>query len=127
MKGSERVKAHLGILGVGVALLAATPAFAEVTTPDFDVKCVMVLNVALPQAKPEQKDELRSASFYYLGRLDARTPAIDLPAATRRLAPAFTQAVAEAHIGKCMTLLGRRVEALKATPATSVAKPAPRK
>lgn len=107
-----------------------TSAYAEPTTADFDLKCAMILSAsAQNQANPQQAEAVRNASFYYLGRIDSRVPAVDFEAGTKRLAPTMAAPDAVRLQGQqCMQLIGRRIALLKrnATPPAAPA-PAPKK
>jgi len=114
-------------LAVALAVaMTAGAAHAEPTTADFDVKCAMILSASSQnQANPQQGEALRNASFYYLGRLDSRTPAVDFEASSKRLAPSMGAPDAVKTQGEqCMQLIGRRIALLKKNTGAPTVPPA---
>ncbi|MFW2831415.1 hypothetical protein [Sphingomonas sp. ID0503] len=112
--------------------LAASAAQAETTTAEFDVKCAMILNASSKQPTAEQSESVKAGLLYYVGRIDSRTPVIDMGKEAQRLAPSLEDSkAAAAHGAKCMQLFGTRMAALTpkqpAKGAAPAAKPAPKK
>ncbi|HEY8617908.1 hypothetical protein [Phenylobacterium sp.] len=75
---------------VALALGAAGAASANEADTTADVRCLVVVS-AMASASPEQQSSAMMAALYYLGRIDGRTPALDLEARliqeTGRFAP----------------------------------------
>jgi hypothetical protein len=67
------------ILAALCGALAAAPALAQDATKS-DMRCLLALSAAADVADGQMKPAMMAGVVYYLGRLDGRTPDLDLEA-----------------------------------------------
>jgi hypothetical protein len=113
------------VLAAATALAAAAPVrAAEDTGAASDFRC-MVAAIALYQStNPQVKDAGMMASLYYLGRLDGRTPNVDLEAGLKQQFERMSAQELQAEAvrcggalqarGKAVTEIGARLKAATA-------------
>jgi hypothetical protein len=66
----------LAALVLALALFA--PARAEDAASPTDMKCFVVMVIGASSSNPSLRDASAVAALYYLGRIDGRTPQLDL-------------------------------------------------
>lgn len=102
-------------------LAAALSAPAVDPATEADLRCVAVFAISAGKAPDDKKAGLAAGVMFFLGRIDARSPGIDLEANLRRIAASETTAsfqadaarcgpIIEAH-GKALTEIGQRMVA----------------
>jgi hypothetical protein len=103
---------------VSPALAAPTPApkaaapAAAVTGPRTDLRCLMTM-IALGQDKARAQAG-QSGAYFFLGRLNARAPGFDLPAAMKAEAPMLGQAELQAELKRCGPMVAASSQSLQA-------------
>jgi len=68
------------LTAAALALLLAAPARAENAALTQDLKCLALSFTMLKSDDPKVADAGKTVAFYYLGRIDARDPSVDLVA-----------------------------------------------
>jgi len=99
-------------------LLAAAPQQAPSPALDAetmnDVRCLVATTSIVKNKDPKLAQAGMIASQYFLGRIDGRTPKLDLEDALVRAAKSISQEQMKALFQRCGTLLHDRGEAVKA-------------
>ena len=100
---------------ITAALLAAqVPAIAPADQNSSDARCLIVTVMLAGGDNAELKAAGLIASQYYLGRLDGRSPGLDLKALLTREAERITQAEQGPLLVSCGAAMQKRGEALEA-------------
>jgi hypothetical protein len=102
------------------AAMLAVPAAAAAqddAAKSNDVRCVAAFSVLL-QTNPALKDAASVGIFYYVGRLDAQDPKLDLAAAIRHQAERMAPSDYATEAQRCGAVLKQRNEALKSVGET---------
>jgi hypothetical protein len=94
------------------ALMTATTARADDEAIANDARCIAVF-AAMVQM-PQYKDAAGAGLLYYLGRLDARDPKLDLVAAVKHEAARMDRTEYMVVAQRCGSTLKQRNDALKA-------------
>jgi len=91
------------IAGAALIALASQPAPAATVdgATQSDVECVAALSVAASEAEGEQLTDLAMITFYFIGRLDGRVPALDIESALAGEAPGLTESRVKALVTSC--------------------------
>ncbi|THD77596.1 MAG: hypothetical protein E7812_13570 [Phenylobacterium sp.] len=97
---------------VAALLTTATTARADDEAIGADARCIAVF-AAMVQM-PAYKDAAGAGLLYYLGRLDARDPKLDLAAAVKHEAARMDRTEYMAVAQRCGSTLKQRNDALKA-------------
>ena len=97
------------------ALLSAASASAQPADIGPDVRCVVAM--AALAKMPAYKDGAAAGLFYYLGRLDARDPSLDLAQAMRRERMAPVDITQEGR--RCGAAVAERNKALQGMSANT--------
>jgi hypothetical protein len=103
-------------LGAAFALCAGA-ARAEDAQTTRDLRCTMVAFYTVSQAKVEAQAGLSGVALYYLGRLDGRTPGLDIEKRIREEAATLTQEQFAAEGKRCgqeMEVRGKEIQVLGA-------------
>jgi hypothetical protein len=105
----------LAFVALAVAL-AGTAAHAQ-STLDSDIKC-MVVGGALNQSQdPKARTVSTLMIFYFLGRIDARDPNLDLTTALKTRMQALKPADLQVEARRCSDQMNTRSQALQAVSA----------
>lgn len=102
----------LTIAAALAALATATAAKAEDEAVGNDARCIAAF-AALVQM-PQYKDAAGAGLLYFLGRLDARDPKLDLAAAVKHQAERMDRTEYATEAQRCGSILKQRNDALKA-------------
>ena len=100
------------ILAGGVLALAAAPALAENLTQN-DVRCAIIAFNMAGSDNPNFRTQGVMGSLYYLGKLDGRTPGLDLEARVRAEVTKMTPEQSKIEGQRCAAELGQRSKALQ--------------
>lgn len=100
----------LAILGAMPFLVAAAPTMDAETLKD--VRCFTALMVMAGTVGEEETKDVAVISQYYLGRIDARMPGLDLEAAIAAEADGLTAPQVETLVVSCADVVGKRGEEL---------------
>ena len=98
--------ALMAALGTAPAALAQDAAVAA------DVRCIAIAGLAAGQAPAEQQGQIVAGMMYFLGKLDARAPNLDIAAAIR-LQLVGLQANGQAEAQRCAAEVSGRGRALQ--------------
>lgn len=108
------------MLKTGMALAATlTAGSALAAEPDMtpqdlaDLQCVAVFS-AVAGINPEVAEQAAIPVFYYLGRLEGRTPNVDWLARLREYGNTVTLGELEGHLERCTAKVTERGEAMQA-------------
>ncbi|HEY0011804.1 MAG TPA: hypothetical protein VGB79_03010 [Allosphingosinicella sp.] len=105
----------MSLLAAAFALQLAVPAPAQAPAGSlsFDVQCMLLLG-ALAQNGPEDaRTAMQAGSFYYLGRIDGRTPAVDLERAFTVEADVLERADTDRIVRSCGAFMEQRGQAVQ--------------
>lgn len=103
-------------LGAALALCAGA-ARAEDSQTTRDLRCTMIAFYMVSQAKADAQGSLSGVALYYLGRLDGRTPGLDIEKRIRQEAATLTEAQFAAEAKRCgeeMKVRGQEIQVLGA-------------
>jgi hypothetical protein len=99
------------------ALMSLAPAAARADEPptggDKDVRCLVVAYALANGADASSKQIGAVAFAYYLGRLDGRTPDLDLEARLRAAIPQVTADTFQTQMAECAGPLRERLAQLR--------------
>jgi len=96
-----------------VLLIGAAPPHDAATKGD--LRCFIALTVLADNDDPEIKQAASAGTLYFLGRLDGRTPALDIEAAVAAETTVMTDAAIRSLLKSCGDTLTRRGDYLIAT------------
>ena len=107
---------YKSIAGAALMTLVSLPAQAATLdrATQSDVECVAALSVAASAAEGEQLTGLAMITFYFVGRLDGRVPALDLEGALAQEALALTEAKAQTLVKSCSAQYLKRANDIQA-------------
>ena len=111
-------------LSAALAVTIAAPLAAQ--TVEQDVKCAVASNFFMKQEKDPGGQQLaKSASFYYLGRLDTRLSVAQLNSALMAQGRVMKTADLAPTMTACASRLANKVQALQASGGTPAKPKAP--
>ena len=94
-------------IGLSAAALVLTAGAAQAQGPDQDVRCMIASNLFVKAEKdPARRQVAMLASYFYLGRVDARLSGAGLAGALKAQSAAITPASA----GPVMTECAKRMQ-----------------
>lgn len=115
------------LLALFATLSLAAPQAPLDPAVEADIACVASLSAAIPQIPKEEQPAIAALVTYYVGRIDGRSPGLDLKSALTRQFAGKTQAEFNKFVqsngercGNEMIALGARLQALgKSLPDTA--------
>jgi hypothetical protein len=108
--------ATCGVLALAVITLAATRAMADDTTDDVRCLALAAAMTANPTVDANGKAAGQTIAVYFLGRLDGRTPGLDIKSRLieqAKLMGAMSPDAVKAQADSCGATLGARGKALQ--------------
>lgn len=111
-----------------LALAAAAALSAQTADPatEADLRCVAVLALAGAKAPEDKKMALAGGLLFFAGRIEGRSPDLDLEAGLRRVSAGLTDAAVRENLTRCAGILqergtylsdiGKRMQATPAKP-----------
>jgi hypothetical protein len=105
-----------GVLALAVFNLVATSAAADDTTDDVRCLALAAALTANPSIDANEKSASQAVGIYYLGRLDGRTPGLDIKSRLieqAKLMGALSVDTIKAQAQACGAAFGARVRALE--------------
>lgn len=110
-----RRTAALGlIISLGLAGQAAAQAKSAITAQDVDLRCMLVASALSQNKEPAARGLSNIMVFYYMGRLDVRSPGLALGPALQAEAQKSPPAEMQAQGQKCIATMKARAGALQA-------------
>ncbi len=103
----------MAALALGGALMASG-ARAQADATAADVRCLVVLGIVSDMAEASNKPRVTAALTYYLGRLDGRTPSLDLEAQMAAEGAKLSPQDLRAEAVSCGQAVATRGEAVRA-------------
>ena len=101
-------------LAAAIALAgAALPAAAQDDAAGKDLRCMIITMSLMSSNDPTQQQQGLMGTLYYVGRLDGRTPDLDLEARLRGEVAQLTPQVMAAEAQRCSAQLIARGKALQ--------------
>lgn len=96
------------IIGLATLFTATSPAFAQTPADRADARCIMMFSVAAQD--PKNREAAKTGSFYFLGKLGARSMTGKLgPVMVAEAKTLTTPAQAQAELTRCGNELNARV------------------
>ena len=99
---------------LGLLIGAASPTTTADAATEDDLRCLVVSIYLVKNKDPELAKAGQMASGYFLGRIDGRTPHLDLEEAMVRVSKSMDEARVKAEAGRCGALLQQRGAAVVA-------------
>lgn len=100
------------ILCVAAGLLLPASAVAGDDATAQDIRCFMIAAQQAASENTETRSTGINATLYWLGRLDGRTPGLDLEKQIMAELPSLTGAMMQSETERCRGILGQRGQAL---------------
>jgi len=121
--------ATAALLMVGAASQAAAQAKPADSALSGDLRCMLAMGAIA--SNPESRQAATLGAFYFEGRINARAPNLDLPAAMKAEVAHLNQAAMQSEAKRCTALVNQAsqkmqsVQAAFSKPVTVPAAPAP--
>lgn len=101
------------LIAAAVGLALSLPAQAQESPSDADARCLLLAIGGAGSRDPNVQQGSMLGMLYYLGRINGRTPALDLEAAVVRAMKSFRAEDAERESERCSEVMLKSGEELK--------------
>jgi hypothetical protein len=79
------------------------------TPDDSDLRCFAITSAMVSKAPPEAQPGIAAGMMYFMGRVEGRSPSLDLETAVRRVVPSLADAAFfQAEAQRCASILQER-------------------
>ena len=115
--------ARTAVIALTLSALASQVAAAPAAPSDVDLRCMLVASALSQNKEPAAKGLSNIMVFYYLGRLDARSPGVPLGPALQAEVQKTPPQEMQVQAQKCIATMKDRAGALQALSGPRPAQP----